>query len=130
MIGKILLTLFVIIIAWLVISNRQRRMTAVAAQPRVTHVEAKTSSLWKWGGYIFIILMIIGSGLFLYMEWQDRYRVVAVQVIDSQTGKSTYYQARRMDVDERSFVTLDGREVSVAETERIELNSVRVDALR
>ncbi|MCU7851646.1 MAG: antitermination protein NusG [Candidatus Thiodiazotropha sp. (ex Monitilora ramsayi)] len=128
MIGKILLTLFVIIIAWLVISNRQRRMTAVAAQPRVAHAEAKTNSLWKWGGYIFIILMIIGSGLFLYMEWQDRYRVVAVQVIDSQTGKSTYYQARRMDVDERSFVTLDGREVSVAETERIELNAVRVAA--
>ncbi|MCU7845518.1 MAG: antitermination protein NusG [Candidatus Thiodiazotropha sp. (ex Monitilora ramsayi)] len=125
MIGKILLTLFVIIVAWLVISNRQRRIAEVAQQPRLSATEQKRGVQWKWGGYIFAIAMILGSGVFLYMEWQDRYRVVTVQVIDSQTGKSVYYKARRMDVGERGFTTLDGREVTVADTERIELESAR-----
>lgn len=125
MIGKILLTLFVIIVAWLVISNRQRRMTAIASQPRVVRPVQKSAWNWRWGAYLFVILMIIGSGLMLYLKWQDGNRVVTVQVIDTQTGRSAIYQARRMDVDERRFVTLDGREVSVADTERIELENGR-----
>lgn len=125
MISKILLTLLVIIIAWLVISNRQRRMAAVASEPRLVRPAQKSGPSWRWGVYLFVIMMILGSGLFLYLEWRDSYRVVQVQVIDTQSGKRVYYQARRMDVGERHFVTLDGREVSVADTERIELESVR-----
>ena len=70
--------------------------------------------------------MILGSGLFLYTQWQDRYRVVTVAVVDTQTGARIEYQARRTDVAERHFVTLDGVEVSVADTERIELRSAPV----
>ncbi len=70
--------------------------------------------------------MILGSGLFLYMEWQDRYRVVTVSVVNTQTGERTDYQAHRMDVEARSFITLDGVEINVAATERIELKPAAV----
>jgi hypothetical protein len=124
MISKILLTLFVIVIAWLVVTNRQRRMAAIASQPRVATPVQKGLN-WRWGVYLFVILMILGSGLLLYMKWQDGYQVVTVQVIDTQTGRSVVYKARRMDVDERRFMTLDGTEVSVADTERIEVENSR-----
>jgi hypothetical protein len=124
MFTKLLLTLFVIVVAWLVISNRQRRMAMVASEPHRTRPAVKPAVSWRWGVYLFLILMVLGSALFLYLEWKDSYRVVSVQVIDTQSGKRAFYTARRMDVDERHFVTLDGREVSVADTERIELKSV------
>jgi hypothetical protein len=123
MISKLLLTLGVILIAWLVLRNRQKRISAVASEPRLESPPAPGVNPWKWGGYVLVLIMILGSGLFLYAEWQDRYRVVTVNVVNTQTGESIHYQARRMDVEERRFVTLDGREVSVSGIERIELLS-------
>jgi anti-sigma-K factor RskA len=123
MIAKILLTLSVIVIAWLFISQRQRRQAEIVSRPppRVTNQPA--NGYWRWAGYLLAIMMILGSGLFLYQMWQDHYRVVSVLVIDSQSGKTTQYQAHRGDVEARRFVTLDGREVSVASNERIELQA-------
>jgi len=74
---------------------------------------------------ILVAFMILGSGVYLYFEWQDRYRVVSVRVVDTQSGQSVSYEARRGDVGERSFVTLDGLRVTPAETERIEMTATR-----
>jgi len=124
MISKILLTLFVIIVAGLVIGNRQRRRALLAARhPPPPLAVSPPSRAWRWTGYGLVIVMILGSGLYLYREWQERYRVVTVRVIDTLSGDVAAYQAHRMDVEERSFTTLDGREVSVANNERIELQS-------
>ena len=125
MIGKLLLTLGVILMAWLVIRNRQKRMGAIAStsEPRLQAPVATGTNPWKWAGYVLVVVMILGSGLFLYAEWQDRYRIVTVRVVNTDSGIGTDYQARRMDVKERRFLTLEGVEVSVAENERIELRS-------
>ncbi|MEJ2694239.1 MAG: antitermination protein NusG [Candidatus Thiodiazotropha sp.] len=123
MITKLLVTLGVILAAWWVLRNRQRRIDTVASEPPRIAPPLSGANPWKWGGYLLVLCMILGSGLFLYTEWQDRYRVVTVAVVNSQTGERIEYQARRMDVAERHFVTLDGIEVSVADTERIELQS-------
>jgi hypothetical protein len=123
MITKLLLTLGVILAAWLVLRNRQKRMDAVASEQCLESAPANHKNPWKLAGYVLIGVMILGSGLFLYAEWQDRYRVVSVNVVNTQTGETTLYLARRMDVEDRHFVTLDGREVSVSDIERIELHS-------
>ena len=123
MITKLLLTLGVILAAWLVLRNRQKRMSAPPPEPRLQAPVRRGFNPWKWGGYVLVVVMILGSGLFLYAEWQDRFRVVTVTVVNTQSGERLDYHARRMDVDERRFVTLDGREVSVADTERIELHA-------
>jgi drug/metabolite transporter (DMT)-like permease len=123
MITKLLLTLGVIFAAWLVLRNRQRRMTAVANAPPLLSHPSPRNLLWKWGASLLVVIMILGSGFILYAEWQERYRVVTVSVVNTQTGERVDYLAHRMDVDERHFVTLDNIEVSVADTERIEMQS-------
>ena len=123
MITKLLFTLGVIFVGWLVLRNRQQRMSARPPEPRLQAPPRTGVNPWKWAGYLLVVVMILGSGLFLYAEWQDRYRVVTVSVVNTQTGERIDYQAHRMDVEERQFVTLDGLEVSVADTERIELHS-------
>jgi hypothetical protein len=126
MIGKILLTLSVIALAWLVVRNRQRRMAMIAVQPPAR--PAASGGSWRLGVYLFLAAMVLVSGVLIYQRWQDGDRVVTVRVVDTQSGRSVTYQARRKDVQERHFLTLDGREVSVAETERIELQRKREEA--
>ena len=126
MIGKLLLTLGVILMGWLVIRNRQKRMEAIASEPRLQAPAAKGVGPWKWAGYLLVVVMILGSGLFLYAEWEDRYRIVTVRVVNTDSGQGIDYQARRMDVKDRRFLTLEGLEVSVADNERIELRSAPV----
>jgi hypothetical protein len=124
MITKLILTFTVIAIAWLVVRNRQQRVQAITheSQPEVVAGGGK-NPMFKWGAYALLAMLLLGSGAYLYVQWQDYARVVTVLVVDTQTGRSVSYQARRGDIEARRFVTLDGREVSVANNERIELES-------
>lgn len=124
MITKLILTLTVIAIAWMVVKNRQQRMQAISRDnPAGAAPRRGPNPMLKWGAYGLLAMLLLGSGLFLYTQWQDFTRVVTVRVIDTQTGRSVSYQARRGDIEERHFTTLDGREVNAANNERIELES-------
>jgi hypothetical protein len=124
-ISKILLTLAVIGFAWFAIRLRQQRaIDEIGARP----VAVKTSNpLIKWLSYGVLALMLSASLIFFGWQIQQGYRLVTVRVVDAQTGRSVSYIARRMDVDDRHFVTLDGLEVMVADGERIELLSQQGD---
>ena len=122
MITKLILTLTVIFIAWLVVKNRQQRVETITHQRQPDSAPGTGKNpLFKWGAYGLMVILLLGSGAYLFLQWQDHARVVTVVVVDTQTGRSVSYQARRGDIDERHFITLDGREVSVANSERIEL---------
>ena len=45
-----------------------------------------------------------------------------MRVINANTGEGVTYQARREDVAGRSFRTLDGRRITLADVERMELD--------
>lgn len=77
--------------------------------------------------YGFIGLMLLATAVMLYFDYEKNYRVVTIRVINSDTGQVTEYQARRGDIDGRSFETLDGRVVILADIERMELDLSRED---
>ncbi len=123
MITKILFTLGVIGIAWLVIRQRSRRaeVTATEQPKRVAAQQHQVANRTpRLAAYGLIVFMILASGVFLYLQWRDEFRIVTVRVINSQTGDTVSYEARKGDVEAREFVTLDGRTVNVAAVERIE----------
>jgi hypothetical protein len=119
MVTKIIFTLLIIIGAFWML---KRRSSGVAARQQINpDPNALKLSDLRIGAYLFIILMVLVSAVMLYRQWQDSSREVTVRVINTQTGESVTYQAHYGDVDGRSFRTLDGRSVTVADTERIEL---------
>jgi hypothetical protein len=127
MILKLLLTLSVIGIAWLVLRNRYRaeRLSARDTPPRLRSPPAQRANrIPRLAAYALIVFMILVSSGYLYLHWRDEYRIVTVRVINTQSGQTVTYQARRGDVAERRFQTLDGRIVHVAEIERIEMGGV------
>lgn len=82
--------------------------------------DARLPRIAAWS---LIGVMLGGSALMLYVQWEDGYRVVPVRVINTNTGRSVTYQARRAEVGERSFRTIDGTRVTLAEVERLELGA-------
>jgi hypothetical protein len=127
MIGKILLTAAVIAAVVLFARSRSERRNAaprraparLAAAPHTPAAER----LPRYLAYALLLLMLGGSAVFVFLEWRDQYRVVTVRVVNTNTGSSVIYQARRGEVEDRSFETLDGRRIVLAAVERLELGS-------
>ena len=118
MILKFLLTVAVILGgAWFVIakwrtSNRPR-VAALPASPLLPAGMARAIA------YTVIGLMAAGSGWYLYSSWAAGNAVMTVQVVNANTGVITPYQALRRDIEGRGFRTLDGRDVRLADVERM-----------
>ena len=122
MIWKLLLTALVIAGAVITIRMRGRRMqTVAAAETPVRQPDPARRRLVRAAAVATVVLMILGAGLYLYHQWQNAYQIVTVRVIDTRSGKTVQYQAYKGDVSGRTFVTTEGRQVALAEVERLEL---------
>jgi hypothetical protein len=129
MLTKILLTLLVIAGAWVVLRVRAKKLElppvykppAVPPPPPIDAEEAPSGM--RITAIALLIFMLSGVGWLLYDYWFDARRVVEVQVINSNTGAITSYDARKGDVDLRNgaFNTLSGRRVVLAAIERMEV---------
>jgi hypothetical protein len=118
MIIKLLFTLGVIGVAWLALHNRSR---SALGSLTTQSPERQRQGGPRLAAYVLVVCMILASGVILYLQWRDEYRIVTVRVINTRTDRVISYEARRGDVDARQFQTLDGRTVNVSEIERIEI---------
>lgn len=119
MLGKILLPILIVAIAWAVLRWRlslppDARTATLGVRPPML-----PPGLLRASAYGLLALMIVGSGLYLYQDWDHRHAVIEVQVVNPITGAIQRYQVRRGDIDGRSFRTLDGQTVRIAEMERL-----------
>ncbi|MEJ2575823.1 MAG: hypothetical protein P8106_03820 [Gammaproteobacteria bacterium] len=117
MFGKILLTVAVIVGAVLILRLRARR----AAPAQAVAAPVGQGRVIRGLAVGAVIVMLAAAVLMLYLEWRAGSEVIQVRVIDARSGQAQTYQVLRGDVDERSFLTTDGRRIVLAETERMEL---------
>nr|WP_304303258.1 hypothetical protein [Chromatium okenii] len=66
-----------------------------------------------------LIVMGLGTAVQLVLSWQYNHEVIQVQVMNANTGQLTLYQVRRESIDGRHFRTIDGREIRMADVERM-----------
>ena len=116
MIGKLILTLVVVYVGWLVVRERLREAAGEPAKPSMRELPVGALRI---GAYVLVGLMLAGSGLWLFLDWRMQRELVELQVVNPYTGAVQSYQVRRGDIDGRSFRTLDGRRVRIAEMERM-----------
>lgn len=117
------LFLTALVIAGAVIAIRIRKRSPVRRAPAAGRPaeQLSGSTLPKMMAYATVFTMLAGSGIYFYFQWKDAYQVVSVRIIDTRSGREVVYQAYKGDVDGRSFQTTDGRFVTLAEVERLEL---------
>jgi hypothetical protein len=125
MIGKLLFTLGVIVVVAFVWRTRR----PAAPENRVPRLVNPAPPTRRWpirglalaGGGV----MLLASVYLLYDHWRDNNEVIFIRVVDASSGRSAEYRAQRGDIEDREFVTTDGRRIVLAETERLETSTVR-----
>lgn len=137
MLGKILLTLTVIIVAFFYIRARDLQQTeARKPAPKTKHAKDSPAANKKpaggddlsadlrLGAYMFLVLMIgLGASLY-YFRWQDDHAILTVTLHSDNQAESIRYQVYKYQLQDRSFTTLDGILVTVASTERMEVQGL------
>ena len=128
MIGKILLTLAVMGIAYLVIRQRQvneaREQTPKKSQSSKSAEAAAEPGLsqdLRIASYLFMVFMVgVGAALYYY-RWQDDHQILTINLHRADQVQPVSYQVYKYQLQDRSFTTTDGRQVTVASSERMEI---------
>ena len=123
MLTKILFTGLIIAIGIFVQRYRTRH---VAERPpaRVIRPSEPRPSLPRWvrpAAYIFAAVVVGSSAFWYYTTWQRDQRIVTIRIINTGNGDVATYQAHRGDIEGRSFITIDGLLVRIADAERVEV---------
>lgn len=119
MLGKLLFTALVIGIV--IALARERRTDSAGEQ---AGEESAGASWIPWPKVLAFgaVLIVLSAGAATYYSyWSAANEVVKVRVINSNTGEVAVYQARRKHIDSQRFTTIDHREVTVSDVERIEI---------
>ncbi len=124
MIWKFLLTVAVVFGAYLVFRARIRR-SREAAGLVVPRAPLIPPALIRPLAYVLLGVMLIGSLSLLVRDWDRDREIIPVQVVNANTGEVTRYEVRRGSVDGRGFVTADGREIRIADVERLVMGTDR-----
>ena len=134
MLGKILLTITVMVIAFFFVRQRDIkgksgpvRKTLPQTKSHKKAVEQEDSNLsadLRFGAYMFLALVIgLGATLY-YFQWQDDHSILTVRLHSDGQAKAIMYQVYKFQMEERSFTTLDGILVTVASSERMEVEGL------
>lgn len=115
MLTKVLFTILVISAVLLFVRHR----TAARGAPRA----ADAAPAWVWRALpATLLLAALGVGaLVFWLEWQEQQRLFTARVVDTRTGEVRNYLVHRDQVQGRTFTTVDGRTVTLADVERLEL---------
>lgn len=118
MITKILFTALVVVLVLLFSRHKAGRRRG--GTPGRGPAQAPPRYVRLIPAALLLGLMAIGA-LTLWFEWQDAHRIFTARVIDTRTGEVRTYAVYRDDVEVRRFRTIDGRVVTLADVERMEL---------
>jgi hypothetical protein len=118
MLSKFFITALIVVLAYLVLRARGRRVMAVRTQTAAPQPPVISPRLVA---YLFLSVAAVSGALIYWAEWADDRHVITIRVISSRTGEAVTYQAQKGKIHGRRFETLDGRKVSVADVDRVEM---------
>ena len=129
MLGKILLTLVVTVIVFFILRQRQiteseelqaidKKSLTKQAKKGADNELAKDMRI---GAYLFLTLMVSLGGLLYYYQWRDDRMVLTINLYRTNLAEPTRYEVYKYQLNERSFITIDGVTVTVAGDERMEV---------
>ena len=126
MLGKAVLTLVVIIVAILVVKQRndQEAGTKKSANSKKDQADNSMASDFRFAAYMFLVLMF-GTGAFIYYQrWQDDHTVLTVNLYSDGQSEPVSYEVYKFQLDSRSFTTIEGIRITVADNERMEVTGL------
>ena len=135
MVVKLLITLTVIFVAYLILRRRQTLNSNTAQLSKsgwkINTDDQSRNELTaeiRFGAYLFLVMMLTLSAGMGYVSWKNDHETVLVTLYrqnnnDAQDEKIVFH-VYRQDLLERSFTTVDGIKVVVASDERMEIRDL------
>lgn len=130
MLGKLLLTLLVIAVAAVFLRERkqasQRQLDnrrSLSGQSPVVSNKPESSDL-RTAAYMFLVLMLGVGGLLYFLRWQDDHVLLTVTLFNNTGAAPVTYQVFQYQMSSRSFITIDGIQITVADNERMEVTGL------
>lgn len=123
MITKIFFTMLVIIIVGMIFRTQSQTRTNQEVQKikKASAPNDEASSLApKTVAYMLVGLLIIVSGVVYYYSWSDANTLVKLRVINA-SGNLSEYQAYRKHIRGREFTSIDGVQIQLADSDRLEM---------
>ena len=117
MLTKILFTLAVIVVVAMVFRTKTTP-NAAPVNPAIEHNSSLSVRVVTYG--ILGVLLLISAVVFIF-KYQSDNTIINIRVI-SEDGTSTIYQAHQKTIKGRQFTTLDNRQVTLGESDRIEMD--------
>jgi uncharacterized membrane-anchored protein len=132
MIIKLLVTILVIGAAIFALKRRQFESPS-ASKPKLAGLENPNSSTeeksqlqndLRVGAYLFVAFIAGIGGVMYYMDWQDDHTVLTINLIRDAGAAPVTYLVYKYQLQDKSFVTIDGKTVTVASNERMEIEGL------
>jgi len=122
MVTKVLLTLLVIVVAYLYL---KRRVAATKSRPRVTESEHRSADMPVRAIAILFLLVsfTLTVGFFVY-RWIDGNQLLRITLISPQSSEPVYYQVHKSALQERTFTTTDGQIIRIGAQDRLEIEAI------
>jgi hypothetical protein len=125
MIFKILLPVAVtFIVYFLGRSHARKESLSEAAHSDSSQQIGEKSNTFQMVAYAVAISVAGLAGWYIYQDWSEAKIMVRIRVINAETGQVVLYDAPKGLVFGRSFTTADGRQVTLADVERMEVQPV------
>lgn len=133
MFTRLLILALVCVIAFGFIRKRKREEAAAANKALAGNASSKQQVLekdstfgrddYRLAAYLFLILLVgISAGLY-YNRWQDDHSVITITLF-RDNNMPTEYQVYKYQLESRSFTTIDGRIITIASDERMEIEGL------
>ena len=132
MLGKIILTLLVMVIAFMVLRQRsqlpqsdqtKRNNSTTKTQNKLSE-KSESSSDFRAAAYLFLILMTGAAIIIYYQRWQDDHTILTVSLFRNDQTAANTYQVYKYQLDSRTFTTIEGIVITVADSERMEVQGL------
>ncbi|MFT4748363.1 MAG: hypothetical protein ACI9E4_000026 [Pseudohongiellaceae bacterium] len=125
MFSKLIITVFVIAVAFIVVRQRNanRGKSTRQARPAATKDIEKDqlSKDMRIGAYLFLLVTAGIGGAMYYFQWQDDHSILTINLYRDSQVEPVSYDVYKHQLREKSFITVDGLSVAVAGSERMEI---------
>ena len=129
MITKILFTALIILAALVFVrhkSSQSRRPELDRQARQAQQDESRKTAMFVAIAFVSLTLAV-SAGLY-YSHWKEAHRIFTVQIINSHTGSEQTFHVYQGDINGRKFRTIDGRQINLSDSERMEVQERAIDS--
>ena len=122
MIFKVLLPLMIgLFVYFLGKSHARREQYPPSSTPLKPALRERFQNSFRLVAIVLTGSALLSAAWFIYQDWHESNQTVMIRVINAQTGNASEYQALKGQVHGRVFTTTDGRQIRLADVERMEI---------